>query len=298
MLNVLATRRLSTHFALAVGIALCGLGAFAAIALDALGGITDLPAARTLISSGLAQYDWALRNQGVYVRRDGGDWESIELAGRYSDRTTATETLPTGEHKPYTFLRKSPTGAVAELAGEISKHDPSRTLRVISTSTSTDIDSTQHPDRFEVDAIEQLTQTGGIEFSAVDVQTRSHRVIRLISAPGHAPLYLSASVPHTSPDLLWTLLPRSVWLAFAAVAALFAILFWAGHHFVVQRVQQLTAFAQALAAAEHEVSIDPPQFHDDEGSSDNEVHRLSFALKALYESTMAALRLLNPRGAP
>ncbi len=289
MFDLLATRRLSTHVTLAILACLLGVLGFGTILANALAEITDAPAARMLIDAGLAQYDYALRYQGIYVRRTADDWESIEQAGRYSNRTTATETLPSGERKQYVFLHKTPLALVAEVATEMSKHDPRRRLRIITTAAE---ESAQRPDAFEALALGTLAKTGAVEYTGVDGDA-AHRVVRLISPPGSPPIWLSASVPHMTPSLLWSLLPSYVWFAGGVVSGLVALFIWAGRHFVVRRVEKLSEFAQSLAAADADVALDPPNFHPDEGTSANELHRQAFALKAVYESLMAALRLLK-----
>lgn len=299
-MNYFATRRLSIQFTLLLLVSIGGMLSFANIILDALGNVADAPSARALVNSGLAQYDYVTKYKGLYLRHVSGDWESMELAGRYSNRMIASETLPSGEVVSATFLRKSPAGAVTELAAEVSKHDPSRRLRLLSGDGRADAaDSAQIPNNFEMRAIAAIKKSGEQEFSGVDGVAQTFYVIRLVTAPGHPELYLSASVPHTTPSLLWAVLPPRVWFAGFSLIGLLVLLVWLSHHFVVYRIQRLANYAQSLlTVADDNTMGEDSLFRAHDGSSANEIHRLSFALKALANSARYALRLTNARRAP
>jgi len=293
MFASLSTCRLVTYFVLGIVAVVVGQLTYGVVILMALSDYTDLSSARSLIQAGLTEYDYALRYEGVYVRRDSGNWISIEAAGRYSGRTNVVEVLASGDGKPATFLLKSPVVVVSEMAGELSKHEPTRTLRVLSLS-ATEAELTKMPDAFEARAIEVINKSGRREFSGLDTAENSFRVIRLISLPGHSPLYLSAAVSHSTPAILWALLPPHVWIMSVCVIALLVLLVWVIHHFVVVRIGELADFAQMISSSQVTTGLNEPQYNRDEASSKNEIHHLSFALKALYNSTLTAMRYLNP----
>jgi HAMP domain-containing protein len=170
------------------------------------------------------------------------------------------------------------------------------------------------PTRFESTAIERLRETKGTEYSEIkDGNLLFART--LIAAPGCLKCH---STPEAAPaavramygttngfgykqgdlaGIISVIVPLSynpsslvqdfsvfTWTALGAflLSPLFILLYI--QRMVVSPVRKIKVFAEKAAHSELSDDMGKIQFVEDEYSSDNEVHRLSAAIKAMYQS--------------
>ncbi|MCL2657729.1 MAG: DUF3365 domain-containing protein [Betaproteobacteria bacterium] len=86
---------------------------------------------------------------------------------------------------------------------------------------------------------------------------------------------------------------KLTWVAIATFAASMLLLWFYIRSAIINPVKQLQTFAEKAADAEPGGSLEKPQFDADEDSSDNEIHQLSAAIKAMHDSTHEETRT-NP----
>lgn len=256
---------------------------------------------------------WASQYNGIWVKSD--PTSDTMKVGNYLERDLAIST-PASRASAAAYHRKNPALVQRELADVTLASGSKATYRMTSDKF---MNPKNAPTRFELSAIERLRESKEREYSEVKEGNllfarklvASAACLKCHSTPERAPAAVRAMYGTTNGfgyqegELAgiisvviplayapFTLVKDFTWATWTALVAFLLsplmILLYIQQS-VVSPVRKIKVFAEKAAHSELGHDIGQIQFDEDEYSSDNEVHRLSAAIKALYQS----IRLLR-----
>lgn len=280
---------------------------------------SEVQHARTVADMADAFRKVAAEHGGFYLRR--ADSDDVEKIGRYLAKY---ETPADEDGRKFVFHQKNPFMAVADYSRAVHASPAEAKFKITSDNYMNPANS---PDFFDMQSMQKMREDGTLErYALVDGQLRYVRALRAekaclachgsyqnappvvkanypgprTSSKGNGYGYelgeivgvTSVSVPHYGP--LQMLAKQSIWFWAAVIVVVLLIVmgYVMAVRGVVKPLRELTEYAELIAESE---SIDDlkrievPTFDRDERTSNNEIHVMSFASKALHESMMSAM---------
>lgn len=262
----------------------------------------------------------ASKHGGFYVRRNSSD--DVAFVGKYLSEYNSE---PSPDGSQFVFHQKNPFLALGDYSDAVQASPAAAKFRITSDNYMNPANS---PDLFDLESIKFMREAGVSEtWKVVGNRVRyaralvaSESCLKCHSTPEAAPAAVhtqykgipgnpkgggygyavgdvvgvtSVSVPHMTPGAM--LVGQSGWfyLASFVVLSLMVGAYLATLKLVARPLGALSKYAQNIADADHVddlKSLKVPRFDADEGTSSNELHRESFALKSLHESMWAAMR--------
>jgi len=284
---------------------------------------SELSHTRTVADMADAYRAQAAKHGGFYVRRETST--ESESVGRYLAAYEAEIKASDGSRKSFTFYQKNPFLALGDYSAEVQRSPAAAKFRMVSDNF---MNPANTPDMFELRALDALRSDNQTEYWAVvNGQLRFARALKATKAclgchgsPDSAPSVVttqyrppvgssigggygykegdvvgltSVSVPHKTPRQMLAAQTAGFWVSAFGVLALMFASYGVITRGVVRPLREQSRYADLIANSEDLRNIQAPVFDSEEGTSRNEMHLQSHALKSLHESMQAASDYIN-----
>lgn len=256
---------------------------------------------------------------GLYVRREPS--EDVSVVGRYLAEYVAVPVSPGSQAPTYVFHQKNPFLVLSDYSKAVQRSPAQAKFRLTSDNV---MNPANQPDLFDLEALSVMRSTGAQEYwKIVGDNLRYARALRAektcLACHGpaeHAPEVVrmkykapeglakgggygynagevigvtSVTVPHASLDDLLMHQSWGFWVSISVILGLTVFVFWQLMRGIAKPLSHLSRYADEIAHSDNLSHVRQPRFDADEASSHNEIHKQSFALKALHESMRLAM---------